>query len=142
MLVVQKYWLYHIIPTVNSSLLVPIDVVCPPNIGLPNDHLTVSSSPSITSVTQLHQEIFPAQPQPQHQEIHHPSTQAHPSPGGQIRTLPLVLCQEPCSVPRVVTTAEGFQVTPAPEELVRLEGHHWATQWAQGGAVAVVQEPW
>ena len=52
--------------------------------------------------------------------------------GGQIRTLPLVMCQEPVPVPSALETASGFKVVPAAEELVRLEGHHWATHWAEG----------
>jgi hypothetical protein len=64
------------------------------------------------------------------------SLDIHGEVGGQIRTLPLVMCQEPVPVPNAVETASGFKVVPAPEELVRLEGHHWATHWAKGqGAI-------
>lgn len=53
--------------------------------------------------------------------------------GGRIRTLPLVMCQEPVWVPKVIqTSAPDLKVTPAVEEMVRLEGHYWAKSWAKG----------
>lgn len=66
------------------------------------------------------------------------NNQKHPQVGGRIRTLPLVMCQEPVWVPKVIqTSAPDLKVTPAVEEMVRLEGHYWAKSWAKGRKIEI-----
>lgn len=66
------------------------------------------------------------------------NNQKHLQVGGRIRTLPLVMCQEPVWVPKVIqTSAPDLKVTPAVEEMVRLEGHYWAKSWAKGRKIEI-----
>eukprot|EP00913_Durusdinium_trenchii_P033803 g31642.t1 len=60
------------------------------------------------------------------------SSEIQDAAGGQIQTQPLVMCQEPVPVPKVIETAQGLQLAPAAEEFIRLEGHQWRTHWEQG----------
>ncbi|CAJ1375145.1 unnamed protein product [Effrenium voratum] len=59
------------------------------------------------------------------------SAEVQDAAGGNPRTMPLVMSQDPCALPHV-ETAEGLQLVPVPEEFVRLEGHHWAHSEARG----------
>ena len=73
----------------------------------------------------------------------HSSTTCGPKVGGRIRTLPLVMCQEPVWVPKVIQTSDpDLKVAPAVEEMVRLEGHYWAKSWAKGRKLIELDLPW
>ena len=73
----------------------------------------------------------------------HLSTTCGSKVGGRIRTLPLVMCQEPVWVPKVIQTSDpDLKVAPAVEEMVRLEGHYWAKSWAKGRKLSELDLPW